>query len=73
MNVLVIEDDNGIASLVARALTEDGHSVSVSHNGRETTREQLIEAGWGITADVKEKYPGCLYPRSAVEARRPVR
>ena len=35
MNVLVIEDDNRIAGLVERALTEDGHRVAVSHNGRE--------------------------------------
>jgi DNA-binding response OmpR family regulator len=35
MNVLVIEDDNRIADLVQRALTEDGHRVAVSHNGRE--------------------------------------
>lgn len=35
MNVLVIEDDNRIASLVERALTEDGHHVTVSGNGRE--------------------------------------
>jgi len=35
MNVLVVEDDNRIADLVERALTEDGHSVAVSHNGRE--------------------------------------
>jgi len=34
MNVLVIEDDTRIADLVERALTEDGHRVSVSHNGR---------------------------------------
>jgi DNA-binding response OmpR family regulator len=35
MNVLVIEDDNRIAYLVERALTEDGHTVAVSYNGRE--------------------------------------
>jgi DNA-binding response OmpR family regulator len=35
MNVLVIEDDNRIANLVERALTEDGHHVTVSDNGRE--------------------------------------
>jgi two-component system copper resistance phosphate regulon response regulator CusR len=35
MNVLVIEDDNRIAGLVERALTEDGHHVTVSDNGRE--------------------------------------
>jgi DNA-binding response OmpR family regulator len=35
MNVLVIEDDNRIASLVERALTEDGHRVTVSGNGRD--------------------------------------
>jgi DNA-binding response OmpR family regulator len=35
MNVLVIEDDNRIAGLVERALTEDGHRVTVSDNGRE--------------------------------------
>jgi len=35
MNVLVVEDDNRIANLVDRALTEDGHHVTVSGNGRE--------------------------------------
>jgi DNA-binding response OmpR family regulator len=35
MNVLVIEDDHRIASLVDRALTEDGHRVALSGNGRE--------------------------------------
>lgn len=35
MNVLVIEDDHRIANLVDRALTEDGHNVAVSDNGRE--------------------------------------
>jgi DNA-binding response OmpR family regulator len=35
MNVLVIEDDKRIASLVERALKEGGHRVSLSHNGRE--------------------------------------
>jgi two-component system copper resistance phosphate regulon response regulator CusR len=35
MNVLVIEDDKRIASLVERALREDGHRVSISHDGRE--------------------------------------
>jgi two-component system, OmpR family, response regulator len=35
MNVLVIEDDARIANLVERALAEDGHCVSVSHNGRQ--------------------------------------
>jgi DNA-binding response OmpR family regulator len=35
MNVLVIEDDNRIANLVERALTEDGHRITVSDNGRE--------------------------------------
>jgi DNA-binding response OmpR family regulator len=35
MNVLVVEDDNRIASLVDRALTEDGHIVAVSDNGRK--------------------------------------
>ena len=35
MKVLVVEDDNRIASLVDRALTEDGHHVTVSGNGRE--------------------------------------
>jgi two-component system copper resistance phosphate regulon response regulator CusR len=35
MKVLVIEDDNRIASLVESALTEDRHRVAVSHNKRE--------------------------------------
>jgi DNA-binding response OmpR family regulator len=35
MNVLVIEDDKRIASLVDRALSEDGHRVTLSYNGRD--------------------------------------
>jgi DNA-binding response OmpR family regulator len=35
MNVLVIEDDSRIAHLVDRALTEDGHRITISDNGRE--------------------------------------
>jgi two-component system copper resistance phosphate regulon response regulator CusR len=35
MNVLVIEDDKRIASLVERALLEEGHTVTLSHNGRD--------------------------------------
>jgi DNA-binding response OmpR family regulator len=45
MNVLVIEDDNRIASLVDRALTEDGHHVSLSDNGREGA-EMLLSGGF---------------------------
>jgi two-component system copper resistance phosphate regulon response regulator CusR len=45
MNVLVIEDDNRIANLVDRALTEDGHSVTVSENGREGA-EMLLSGGF---------------------------
>jgi len=41
MNVLVIEDDNRIANLVERALTEDGHRVTVSANGRESVDKLL--------------------------------
>ncbi|WP_158793330.1 response regulator transcription factor [Granulicella sp. L60] len=35
MNVLVIEDDKRIASLVERALREDGHKVTLAHEGQE--------------------------------------
>jgi two-component system copper resistance phosphate regulon response regulator CusR len=35
MNVLVIEDDPRIASLLELELTENGHQVSLSNNGRE--------------------------------------
>jgi len=35
MNVLVIEDDRRIASLLERGLAENGHRVSVSANGRD--------------------------------------
>jgi DNA-binding response OmpR family regulator len=43
MNVLVIEDDERIADLVERALTEDGNRVAVSHNGREGAGMLLSE------------------------------
>jgi two-component system, OmpR family, response regulator len=35
MNVLVIEDDRRIASLIQRGLSENGHRVSLAGNGRE--------------------------------------
>lgn len=35
MNVLLIEDDKRVATLVERGLKEDGHLVSVSHSGTE--------------------------------------
>jgi two-component system, OmpR family, response regulator len=43
MNVLVIEDDKRIASLVERALKEGGHRVTLSHNGREGADMLLTE------------------------------
>ena len=42
MNVLVIEDDSRIADLVERALTEDGHRVTVSNNGLEGANLLLL-------------------------------
>ncbi len=42
MNVLLIEDDKRVATLVERGLKEDGHSVSVSHNGTEGA-DMMIE------------------------------
>jgi two-component system copper resistance phosphate regulon response regulator CusR len=42
MNVLVIEDDKRIASLVERALIGDGHRVTLSHNGREGADKLLV-------------------------------
>jgi two-component system copper resistance phosphate regulon response regulator CusR len=35
MNVLVIEDDRKIAGLLERGLSEHGHRVSISGNGRQ--------------------------------------
>ncbi len=52
MNVLVIEDDKRIASLVERALIGDGHRATLSHNGREGA--DLILAGkyYAVLLDV---------------------
>jgi two-component system copper resistance phosphate regulon response regulator CusR len=41
MNVLLIEDDKRIASLVERGLEEDGHRVSISHSGTEGAEMML--------------------------------
>src|SRR3984957_18843749 len=41
MNVLLIEDDKRIAGLVERGLKENGHRVSISHNGAEGARLML--------------------------------
>jgi DNA-binding response OmpR family regulator len=35
MNILVIEDDKRIAGLVQRGLTENGHQVVLSHDGKQ--------------------------------------
>jgi two-component system, OmpR family, response regulator len=43
MNVLVIEDDRKIARLLERGLSEHGHLVTVSGNGREAA--QMIIGG----------------------------
>jgi DNA-binding response OmpR family regulator len=41
MNLLVIEDDRRIAGLLERGLSENGHRVSVSGNGREGAEMML--------------------------------
>lgn len=41
MNVLVIEDDRKIAGLLERGLSENGHRVSLSGNGREGAEMML--------------------------------
>ncbi len=41
MNVLLIEDDRRIAELVERGLQEDGHRVSVTHDGVDGARRML--------------------------------
>jgi len=41
MNVLVIEYDRKIASLLERGLNENGHCVSVSWNGKEGAERML--------------------------------
>ena len=52
MRILVIEDESKVASLVRRALEEEGHSVQVALNGEEgldlalTTQPDLIILDW---------------------------
>lgn len=41
MNILLIEDDKRIASLMDRGLREDGHRVSISHSGTEGAERML--------------------------------
>lgn len=41
MNILLIEDDRRIAGLVERGLKEDGHAVTISHNGTEGAGRML--------------------------------
>jgi len=45
MNVLVIEDDRRIAGLIERGLSENGHRVSLSTNGREGI-EMMLGGGF---------------------------
>lgn len=34
-NLLIVDDDNDLADVVAELMIEDGHSVRVAHNGQE--------------------------------------
>src|SRR5580698_6948065 len=45
MNILVIEDDRKISNLLERGLSEHGHRVSVSGNGREGA-EMMLGGGY---------------------------
>ena len=45
MNVVVLEDDRRIASLLERGLTENGHQVSVSANGRDGA-QMMMDGGY---------------------------
>jgi len=47
MNVLLIEDDKRIAGLVERGLQEDGHTVFISHDGREGA-ERMLEGQFDL-------------------------
>jgi two-component system copper resistance phosphate regulon response regulator CusR len=47
MNILLIEDDKRVATLVERGLKEDGHSVSISHNGAEGA-DMMIEHEYDV-------------------------
>jgi two-component system, OmpR family, response regulator len=45
MNVLVIEDDRRIASLIERGLNENGHCVSIANNGRDGM-DRMLRGGF---------------------------
>jgi two-component system OmpR family response regulator len=47
MNVLLIEDDRRIAGLVERGLREDGHCVSISHDGTQGA-EMMLEREYDV-------------------------
>lgn len=47
MNVLVIEDDRKIASLLERGLSEHGHRMSIAGNGREGA-EMMVGGGYDV-------------------------
>jgi two-component system copper resistance phosphate regulon response regulator CusR len=47
MNILVIEDDTRIATLVNRALREDGHRVALCYDGREGA-DTLINGNFDV-------------------------
>jgi DNA-binding response OmpR family regulator len=55
MNVLVIEDDHRIASLVDRALTEDGHRVALSGNGREGA-QMLLSGRFEVLRQIRTRH-----------------
>jgi DNA-binding response OmpR family regulator len=47
MNILVIEDDTRIAALVQRALSEDGHRITIAYDGRQGA-EELLEGRFDV-------------------------
>jgi DNA-binding NtrC family response regulator len=54
MNVLVIEDDRKIAGLLERGLSEHGHRVSVSGNGRQGV-EMMIGGEFGAVESIQRR------------------
>lgn len=70
MNVLVVEDDGKIASLLERGLGENGHQVSVASDGREGTRMMLDDQYDAALLDVLLPRMNGLEVLEAVRAKR---
>jgi DNA-binding response OmpR family regulator len=71
VRILVVEDERTLAEFIARALTSDGHTVVVAHDGRDGEQRALTDGIDLLLLDVVLPGRNGLDVLRAVRARKP--